>query len=92
MWNGKPLKLILDHKNGVNSGDRFKNLRLLCPNCDSQNIETRGGANKGRVTKYTGGHAIKGPDSITSHTLIASRGDFEVNGPDADLDCRRLCL
>ena len=36
IWNGLPLQLRLDHINGVNDDCREKNLRLLCPNCDSQ--------------------------------------------------------
>jgi hypothetical protein len=56
-WGNKPLKMILDHKNGVNTDDRPSNLRFLCPNCDSQNTSTRGGANKGRVLKSAGGFA-----------------------------------
>lgn len=58
VWNGKQLKLILDHKNGNNSDDRPENLRVLCANCDSQLNETRGGANKGRVEKSEGGFAL----------------------------------
>jgi Zn finger protein HypA/HybF involved in hydrogenase expression len=35
-WNGKRLVLVLDHINGVNNDHRLENLRLLCPNCNSQ--------------------------------------------------------
>ena len=34
-WNGKKLNLILDHKDGVNGNNKPKNLRFLCPNCNS---------------------------------------------------------
>lgn len=35
-WNGKILSLVLDHINGVYNDNRLENLRLLCPNCNSQ--------------------------------------------------------
>jgi ribosomal protein L44E len=35
-WLGKPLVLLLDHKNGVNNDNRLENLRFICSNCDSQ--------------------------------------------------------
>ena len=35
-WNGSPLSLQLDHKNGNHTDNRIENLRLLCPNCHSQ--------------------------------------------------------
>jgi hypothetical protein len=53
-WNGAPLKPILDHINGNCHDNNTKNLHYLCPNCDSQ-LDTRGGANKGRVQKQTDG-------------------------------------
>lgn len=35
-WNGNPLSLQLDHRNGNHTDNRIENLRLLCPNCHSQ--------------------------------------------------------
>ena len=35
-WKGKPIVLRLDHINGINNDNRLENLRMLCPNCDSQ--------------------------------------------------------
>lgn len=44
-WLGKPLKLHLHHKNGVNNDHRVINLELLCPNCHSQ-TDTYSGRNR----------------------------------------------
>jgi len=57
-WNGRPLTPILDHINGVNQDNRPDNLRYLCPNCDSQ-LETKGGANKGRVRMAACGFEVR---------------------------------
>ena len=78
-WNGKPLKLILDHKNGNNSDDRHENLRFLCPNCNSQLEETQGGANRGRIEKAEGGFAVvkKGK---RDHFLPIGSADFAISG------------
>jgi Zn finger protein HypA/HybF involved in hydrogenase expression len=35
-WDNKELVMILDHINGINNDHRLENLRLLCPNCNSQ--------------------------------------------------------
>lgn len=45
VWNSQPLVLRLDHMNGDNRDHRLDNLRLLCPNCDSQ-TPTFAGRNK----------------------------------------------
>ncbi len=85
VWNGKPLKPILDHKNGVNTDNRAKNLQLLCPNCDSQNHETRGGANKGRTEKDLGGLARIDRNRKRHYVLPAKPGRYVVpaDGKDA---------
>ena len=35
-WNGKPLKLQLDHIDGNAFNNEFDNLRIICPNCHTQ--------------------------------------------------------
>jgi len=35
-WNGKPITLQVDHKNGDRNDNRKENLRMICPNCHSQ--------------------------------------------------------
>ena len=44
-WNGKPISLVLDHENGVPNDHRMENLRLVCPNCNSQ-LDTFAGKHK----------------------------------------------
>jgi len=36
IWNGNKLNMVLDHINGDHRDHRRENLRLLCPNCNSQ--------------------------------------------------------
>ena len=46
-WNGEPIPLELEHKNGNHSDNTLSNLELLCPNCHAQTATYRG-KNKGR--------------------------------------------
>ena len=52
-WNGKPLKLIVDHIDGDASNCESSNFRLVCPNCNSQ-LDTFTGRNKGKGRKSLG--------------------------------------
>lgn len=47
-WKDKPLVMVLDHINGINNDFRFENLRLLCPNCNSQQSTFAGRNNKSK--------------------------------------------
>lgn len=52
-WMGKDIVLIVDHKNGNSGDDRPENVRLICPNCNSQ-TDTFSGRNKGKGRKSRG--------------------------------------
>lgn len=52
-WNNKPLVLILDHINGIPNDWSLLNIRLVCPNCDSQlpTFKSKNRKNGGRSKK-----------------------------------------
>lgn len=52
-WNGKPIRLWVDHIDGNAANNTPSNFRLVCPNCDSQS-DTFGARNKGNGRKSQG--------------------------------------
>lgn len=80
IWDGKPLPLILDHANGNNRDNSVKNLRYLCPNCESQ-LLTRGGANRGRVEEAVDGkYTLVSRDGRRNYVLIVEPGLLSISG------------
>jgi len=72
IWNSKALKPILDHVSGNSRDNSPENLSLLCPNCDSQNHETKGGANAGRIKTINskGSYQVYNRDgSVAAHAV-----------------------
>lgn len=60
-WNDAPLTLVLDHVDGDSSNNSRPNLRLVCPNCDSQlptfKARNRGAGRAWRRQRYAEGRS-----------------------------------
>jgi len=57
--NGKPLVFVLDHIDGDASNNKRENLRMICPNCDSQ-LDTFKSKNKNSTRRnYWKEHIIR---------------------------------
>ncbi len=60
-WNGTTLTLIIDHIDGDAGHSRRENLRLICPNCDSQlptyKARNRGSGRYYRRQRYANGQS-----------------------------------
>ncbi len=50
-WQGKEIRLHVDHKDGDHYNNQLQNLRFLCPNCHSQTATYCGRNLKGRSTQ-----------------------------------------
>lgn len=58
-WNGRELHFILDHIDGDATNNTRTNLRLICPNCDSQ-LDTYKSRNIGKSTRKYKPYNLRG--------------------------------
>lgn len=86
-WLGSQLPLILDHANGNNLDNSLKNLRYLCPNCESQ-LSTRGGKNRGRVLEAEEGtYVLLGPNGSQNRVIVVNTAAAVAQGHRASIEC-----
>lgn len=93
VWNNKPLTLRLDHVNGVRDDHRLANLRLLCPNCDSQTVTYCGRNIKQRerpkgVCRICGSFTQSTLNTMCQSCTYATRRRFTISRE----ELRRLLL
>ncbi len=79
MWKNKPLVLVLDHINGTRDDNRLENLRLLCPNCNSQQFTFAGRSNKKppRKCKKCNGEVSRQSKSGMCHHCFQSEIEYK---------------
>ncbi|MFD0805488.1 HNH endonuclease signature motif containing protein [Nocardioides caeni] len=62
LWNDRPLVLVLDHIDGDAANNHRDNLRMVCPNCDSQlptfKSRNRGKGRHSRRQRYANGQSF----------------------------------
>lgn len=80
-WNGIPIVMILDHINGISNDHRIDNLRMVCPNCNSQ-LDTHCGKSKRKLLYYCECGKEKGKSSASCKSCAKKNQRKVMNRPD----------
>jgi hypothetical protein len=78
MWCEEPIVMRLDHINGNCRDNRLENLRILCPNCDSQ-TDTFAGRNNKNVKKVRFCSSCEKPVTNNSKTGLCRNCSLTQN-------------
>lgn len=76
-WNNNNIVLHLDHINGIKTDNRLQNLRLLCPNCDSQMNTYRG---RNIKIAHELNHCVMCKKNISSGNIYCQNCFNKING------------
>jgi len=80
-WQGKEIRLHVDHINGEHTDHRLENLRFLCPNCHQQTPTW--GNYSGRVGEFGISKRLRPSDSMSrpgSSPGVATNNQGDQNG------------
>jgi len=84
-WKGKELRMIIDHINGISNDNRLENLRMVCPNCNSQ-LDTFSGRNNKRILE----EHIKEKIIKEKKIYICDCGKEKCKDSKMCIDCKRI--
>lgn len=88
-WNGEKIPLELHHINGINTDNRFENLKILCCNCHAQTNNYRRGKSALsdlRLEKYK-----KVKSDIFCNTTNSENVDTPQNKKRKSSKCEKVC-
>jgi len=82
-WQGQPLTLQLDHKDGDKMNNALSNLRFLCPNCHAQTPTFTGRNRKScRGTRHRRGECIEAFVAVPAPMAgVVERPGYRSNSP-----------